>query len=51
MKKEGATPDALQRMADRVALLQKKKDIVEEVEKVKKGKAGLVARVRRYVVG
>ncbi|KIK53796.1 hypothetical protein GYMLUDRAFT_178498 [Collybiopsis luxurians FD-317 M1] len=42
MKKEGATPDALQRMADRIASLEKKKKIIEEAQEGKKGKLDAV---------
>ncbi|KAF9256843.1 hypothetical protein L218DRAFT_880859 [Marasmius fiardii PR-910] len=38
MKKERATPDALQRMADRIKRLEETKKVVENNEKAKKGK-------------
>ncbi|KAL0572166.1 hypothetical protein V5O48_009794 [Marasmius crinis-equi] len=40
MKKEGAAPDALDRMADRIWSLENKRNIVEEAEKAKRSKSG-----------
>ncbi|KIK52878.1 hypothetical protein GYMLUDRAFT_179669 [Collybiopsis luxurians FD-317 M1] len=44
MKKEGAPPDALQRMADRIEKLEKKKKIIEEAQQ------GILATVRDNLI-